>query len=50
MRGAIPSLRQYAFMAWCLVKIQEQLYLDLEYVIHLYDNISNQLILAVGNE
>jgi hypothetical protein len=29
MRGAIPSLPQYIFMAWCLVKAQEQLYLYL---------------------
>jgi len=27
MRGAILSLPQYAFMAWRLVKAQEQLYL-----------------------
>jgi hypothetical protein len=27
MRGAIPPLPQYAFMAWCLVKAQRQLYL-----------------------
>jgi hypothetical protein len=26
MRGAIHSLRQYAFMAWCLVKAQGQFY------------------------
>jgi hypothetical protein len=29
MRGAIPPLAQYAFMAWCLVKAQGQLYLYL---------------------
>jgi hypothetical protein len=27
MSGAIPPLSQYAFMAWCLVKAQGQLYL-----------------------
>jgi hypothetical protein len=27
MSGAIPPLPQYAFMAWCLVKAQRQLYL-----------------------
>jgi len=27
MSGALPSLHQYAFMAWCLVKAQGQLYL-----------------------
>jgi hypothetical protein len=27
MNGAIPPLPQYAFMAWCLVKAQGQLYL-----------------------
>jgi len=27
MSGAIPPLPQYAFMAWCLVKAQVQLYL-----------------------
>jgi uncharacterized protein (DUF2141 family) len=26
MRGAIPLLSQYAFMAWCLAKAQGQLY------------------------
>jgi hypothetical protein len=29
MSGAIPLLPQYAFMAWCLVKTQGQLYLYL---------------------
>jgi hypothetical protein len=29
MRGAIPPLSQYAFMAWCSVKAQGQLYLHL---------------------
>jgi hypothetical protein len=29
MRGAIPSLPQYAFMAWCSVKAQGQLYIYL---------------------
>jgi hypothetical protein len=27
MNGSIPPLPQYAFMAWCSVKAQEQLYL-----------------------
>jgi hypothetical protein len=27
MSGDIPPLSQYAFMAWCLVKAQGQLYL-----------------------
>jgi hypothetical protein len=27
MSGAIPPLPQYAFMAWCSAKAQEQLYL-----------------------
>jgi hypothetical protein len=27
--GAIPPLPQYAFMAWCSVKVEGQLYLDL---------------------
>jgi hypothetical protein len=29
MSGAIPPLPQYAFMVWCLVKAQGQLYLYL---------------------
>jgi hypothetical protein len=29
MRGAIPPFPQYAFMAWCLVEVQGQLYLYL---------------------
>jgi hypothetical protein len=28
MSGAVPPLPQYAFMAWCSVKAQEQLYLS----------------------
>jgi hypothetical protein len=28
MSGAIPPLPQYAFMAWCSVKAQGQLYLS----------------------
>jgi hypothetical protein len=31
MRGAIPPLPQYVFMAWCLVKAQGQLYLYLRH-------------------
>jgi hypothetical protein len=31
MSGAIPLLPQYAFMAWCSVKAQGQLYLYLLY-------------------
>jgi hypothetical protein len=31
MSGAIPPLPQYAFMAWCSVKAQGQLYLYLLY-------------------
>jgi len=27
MRGAIPQFPKYASMAWCLVKVQRQLYL-----------------------
>jgi hypothetical protein len=30
MLGAIPSLPQYPFMAWCAVKAQGQLYFYLE--------------------
>jgi hypothetical protein len=29
MGGAIPPFPQYAFMAWCLVKVQGQIYLFL---------------------
>jgi hypothetical protein len=29
MRGAIPPLSQYAFMVWCSIKAQGQLYLHL---------------------
>jgi len=31
MSGAIPPLAQYAYMAWCLVIAQGQLYLYLLY-------------------
>jgi hypothetical protein len=41
MRGAIPPLRQYVSMAWCLVEVMGQLYLlTLEYsfqIKHLVD-------------
>jgi hypothetical protein len=30
MSGAVPPLPQYAFMAWCSVKAQGQLYLLLQ--------------------
>jgi len=36
MRGAIPPLPQYAFMAWSLVKAQGQLYLYLYLSIYLF--------------
>jgi hypothetical protein len=29
MRGAIPPILQYTFMAWCSVKAQGQLYVTL---------------------
>jgi hypothetical protein len=32
MRGAIAPLAHYAFMAWCLVKAQGQLYFTLLYL------------------
>jgi hypothetical protein len=32
MSGAIPPLLQYAFMAWCSVKAQGQLYLYLYHI------------------
>jgi hypothetical protein len=33
MREAIPPLPQYAFMAWCLVKAQGQLYLCFTFIL-----------------
>jgi hypothetical protein len=41
MSGAIPPLPQYAFMAWCLVKAQGQLYL---LPFPLQENIPNYLL------
>jgi hypothetical protein len=35
MRGTIPPLPQYAFMAWYLVKAQGQLYLTRQVLIRL---------------
>jgi hypothetical protein len=29
MRGAVPPLPQYAFVAWCSIKAQGQLYLTI---------------------
>jgi hypothetical protein len=40
MSGAIPPLPQYAFMAWCLVKAQGQLYLYLYLYLYLGWTIS----------
>jgi hypothetical protein len=31
MKGAMPPIPQYAFMAWCSVKAQGQLYLYLSF-------------------
>jgi len=40
MRGAIPPLQQYVFMAWCSAKAQRQLYLYLKsYCKHLKNRI-----------
>jgi hypothetical protein len=36
MRGDIPPLPHYAFMAWCLVKAQEQLYFYLYFEVCCY--------------
>jgi hypothetical protein len=36
MSGVIPSLPQYAFMAWCSVKVQGQLYLLHVYTLFLF--------------
>jgi len=36
MSGAIPQIFQYAFMAWCSVKTQRQIYLYLYYYYHYY--------------
>jgi hypothetical protein len=38
MSGAVPLLPQYAFMAWCLVKAQGQLYLYLLFDNDIYHN------------
>jgi hypothetical protein len=39
MSGAMPPLLQYAFMAWCLVKAQEQLYLTLNISEKTYEGV-----------
>jgi hypothetical protein len=44
MSGAIPPLLQYAFMAWCLVKVQGQLYFTLLY----YMEVSGQFHVPAG--
>jgi hypothetical protein len=40
MRGDIPSLPQYTFMAWCSVKAQGKLYLYL-YLYKVYEENDN---------
>jgi hypothetical protein len=37
MSGAIPPLPQYAFMAWCSVKEQGQLYLYIYLYLYVYN-------------
>jgi hypothetical protein len=39
MSGAIHSLPQYAFMAWCLVKAQGQLYLYIYLKVIRYEGV-----------
>jgi len=41
MSVAIPPLPQYAFMAWCLVKAQGQLYLLLFSFKHILINLTS---------
>jgi hypothetical protein len=48
MSGVIPPLPQYAFMAWCSVKAQGQLYLYLNGKEHKEE--SRSLRLAEGNK
>jgi len=36
MGGAVPTLPQYAFTAWCSLKTQEQLYLYIYVLIGLF--------------
>jgi hypothetical protein len=51
MNGAIPLFLQYAFMAWCSVKAQGQLYLYLYLIVTLYPNItSHTVILTLRTE
>jgi hypothetical protein len=44
MSGAISPLSQYAFMAWCLVKAQGQLYLYLKIPSKEIHQVSQKLI------
>jgi hypothetical protein len=45
MNGAIPPLPQYAFMAWCSVEAQGQLYL---YLLQIKSNFRD-FLMAIGN-
>jgi len=45
MSGAVPPLFQYAFMAWCTAKVQEQLYLIFYYFTLRYEINTTQLVL-----
>jgi hypothetical protein len=47
MCGAIPPLLQYAFMAWCSVKAQGQLYLYITIGCGISDKMQNIQINAV---
>jgi hypothetical protein len=47
MRGAIPSLPQYAFMAWCSVKAQGQLYFTLYFDVLFLGYVYISLLVAV---
>jgi hypothetical protein len=48
MLGAIPLLPQYAYMAWCSVKAQGQLYLYLwgETVAYRRDSTNDKLVFS----
>jgi hypothetical protein len=50
MSRAIPPLPQYAFMAWCSVKAQEQLYLYIYlYILYFHCCIWRYINITVGN-
>jgi hypothetical protein len=50
MSGALPPLPQYAFMAWCSVKVQGQLYTERKRKIYKERIVKNYTKYGINNK